>query len=355
VRTDNLGDVLMTTPALQALKSRRGIHLTLLTSPAGAAAAAHLPFVDDVIAIKAPWVKLGEAPDALGSIVERVREGCFDAGIVFTTYSQSALPAATVLQLAGVPLRLAHCRENPYALLTDWVPDPEPAMQRHEVLRQLSLLARIGVAGGSTRLRFTLRRNDAEHARHLLRDAGIAPTRPYLLVHPGASAPSRRYPPERFGAALEAIGRESALPAVVVGAASERDAVDTVVRHAGATQTLALTDDLSLGELAALIADAAVVICNNSGPAHLAAALRTPVVVLYALTNLQHMPWGVPARVLYQDVPCRNCLKSTCPRGHHACLLGVAPTQVAAAALDLLASPARSVRPGSFLQARMSA
>jgi ADP-heptose:LPS heptosyltransferase len=93
---------------------------------------------------------------------------------------------------------------------------------------------------------------------------------------------------------------------------------------------------LSLGELAAVIGQCSLLICNNSGPAHIAAALRTPVVDLYALTNPQHTPWRTASRVLYQDVPCRNCFKSTCPEGHHACLRGVAAPQVALAALELL-------------------
>jgi ADP-heptose:LPS heptosyltransferase len=68
-----------------------------------------------------------------------------------------------------------------------------------------------------------------------------------------------------------------------------------------------------------------------------AAAVGTPVVDLYALTNPQHTPWGVPSRVLFHDVPCRFCLKSVCPAGHHNCLRLVAPERLVAAVLDLLA------------------
>ena len=94
-----------------------------------------------------------------------------------------------------------------------------------------------------------------------------------------------------------------------------------------------------VGELAALIAEADLLIGNNSGPVHLAAAVGTPVVDLYALTNPQHTPWLVPSRVLFRDVPCRFCQKSLCPEGHHRCLSGVSPREVAAAAIALM--PAR--------------
>src|SRR5436305_12384373 len=102
------------------------------------------------------------------------------------------------------------------------------------------------------------------------------------------------------------------------------------------TRALSLAGRLSLGELGALIERADLLVSNNSGPVHLAAALGTPVVDLYALTNPQHTPWQVRAHVLSHDVACRHCLKSTCPQGHHRCLRGGSPRRVVDAALDLL-------------------
>lgn len=97
-----------------------------------------------------------------------------------------------------------------------------------------------------------------------------------------------------------------------------------------------LSGALELGELAALIQRARVLVSNNSGPVHLASALGTPVVDLYALTNPQHMPWQTPHRVLYHDVPCRWCYRSVCAEGHHACLVGVSVDEVVSAVLELI-------------------
>jgi ADP-heptose:LPS heptosyltransferase len=105
-----------------------------------------------------------------------------------------------------------------------------------------------------------------------------------------------------------------------------------------------LAGQFSLGELGAALRLATVALTNNSGPAHVAAAVGTPVVTLYALTNPQHTPWRVRSRVLFQDVPCRFCFKSTCPAGHHACLAGVEPERVVEAVLALL-PPALAARP----------
>ncbi len=96
-----------------------------------------------------------------------------------------------------------------------------------------------------------------------------------------------------------------------------------------------LAGRLSLGELAALLSLVQLLIANNTGPVHMAAALGTPVVVLYALTNPQHTPWQVPSRVLSHDVPCKYCYTSVCPLGHHDCLRLVTPESVVNAACDL--------------------
>jgi ADP-heptose:LPS heptosyltransferase len=109
-----------------------------------------------------------------------------------------------------------------------------------------------------------------------------------------------------------------------------------VIRAAAGVSSHSLAGQLSLDELAALLAAAPLLIANNTGPVHLAAAVGTPVVDLYALTNPQHTPWQVPHRVLSHDVPCRYCYKSVCPAGHHDCLRLVDPQEVVTAALTLL-------------------
>ncbi|WP_043282354.1 glycosyltransferase family 9 protein, partial [Burkholderia multivorans] len=109
-------------------------------------------------------------------------------------------------------------------------------------------------------------------------------------------------------------------------------------------RALPLAGALPLGELGALIETADLLLSNNSGPAHLAAALGTPVVDLYALTNPQHTPWRVPHRVLNVDVPCRNCYRSVCEQPGHPCLRGVRVDDVVDAAHALLRGNARGAR-----------
>ncbi len=341
VRLDAIGDVLMTTPALRALKhAMGGRELVLLTSPAAAEVAALVPDVDDVIPYDAPWMKAtapraSSAPDV--AMVDRLRAGAFDAAVIFTVFSQNPLPAALLAYFADIPRRVAHCHENPYQLLTDWVPDPEPArLIRHEVTRQLDLVAAIGCSTDDDRLSLCVPPPVRTRVRTLLRSVGVSGARGWFAVHPGASAPSRRYPPEQFADVARRLTDATGRCAVFTGQRSERPLIESIQDRMCA-RSVSLAGRLSIAEMAALLADAPLLISNNTGPVHVAAAVGTPVVDLDALTNPQHTPWRVPHRVLFRDVPCKYCYKSVCPEGHQACLRGVEAADVVTAALELLA------------------
>lgn len=343
VRLDSLGDVLMTTPAMAAIKeSRPYSHITLMTSAAGAALSPQLPMVDDVWVYDAPWLK-ATAPRQNSQpeyrVLEELRSRQYDACVIFTVYSQNPLPTAFMAYMADIPLRLAHCRENPYQLLTNTIRDPEPTLFRHEVQRQLDLVASVGYRVTDSRLHLTVPRTAHHRVAHLLAARGLDPAQPWIVVHPGASAPSRRYPPELFaevGRSLVAAG----ITPVFTGTAPERDLVESIQAQMR-VPSQSLVGQLNLPDLSALLAAAPLLLSNNTGPVHIAAALGTPVVDLYALTNLQHTPWQVPHRVLYHDVPCRICYKSVCPEGHHHCLQLLEPQTVVAAVLELLAETTR--------------
>jgi ADP-heptose:LPS heptosyltransferase len=340
VRLDGMGDVLMTTPAIRALAASGdpGRRITMLASSGGAALGDLIDGVDDVIAYDAPWVKGGGADGPAGDrrMVAKLRERAFDAAVIFTVCTQSALPAATLCYMAGIPLRLAHSRENAYRLLTDWIPEPErDGPQRHEVRRQLDLVAAVGATTADESLSVRVPRRGFDEAIVRLADAGwrAAPSEPFLVLHVGASAPSRRYRADGFAEAARELARRGHL-LVFTGSADEAELVDSVRRRVDG-RTVSLAGRLSIEGLAAVLSMATVVVSNNTAPVHLSAAVGTPVVDLYALTNLQHTPWMVPNRVLFHDVPCKGCLKSVCPLRHHACLALVSPSDVVRAALHL--------------------
>src|SRR5207248_6939855 len=154
-----------------------------------------------------------------------------------------------------------------------------------------------------------------------------------VVVHPGATAASRRYPSESFAAACRTLALNDGWQIVLVG--DDGDAATIAqIRSEMQAPSVAL-GGVELTELCALLSLAPLLIANNSAPAHIASAVGTPVVDLYALTNPQHQPWGVPARVLSHDVPCKYCYSSVCREVHHDCLRLVTPEEVVAAAREL--------------------
>ncbi|WP_375444651.1 lipopolysaccharide heptosyltransferase II [uncultured Fibrella sp.] len=306
VRLDNLGDVLMTTPAFQAMKSAwPNCQLTLLTSSAGAGVGRYVPAIDAVIRFDVPWVQGGDnEPEAIVDMANELKKQHFDAAVVFTVQSQNPLPAAMLCYLAGIPKVLGYCRENPYQLMTNWVPDPEVLVAtRHEVDRQLALVETVGCQRpNDLRLQLRIEENDRQTARELLERYGLDAARPWLILHPGVSEAKRRYPADQFAAVARTLIDEHDYQLVLTGTADEYELAESIRRKLGG-RAINVAGGLSLGQFIALVADAPVLLSNNTGPVHIAAAVQTPVVVVYAKTNPQHTPWNVPSQVLYTNVP----------------------------------------------------
>lgn len=354
VRLDTLGDVMMTGPALRAVKEAEpNRHVSLLTSPSGAEAGRLMPFVDDLLLYEAPWMKAGggrKSATADRRLITELQAAQFDAAIIFTVYSQNPLPAAFLCYLADIPLRLGHCRENPYQLLTEWIREPEPeACIRHEVRRQLDLVGAVGAPATDERLSLAIPPASHEAIDSLLASHSADGLDRYVVIHAGATAASRRYPPEHFEIVARRVVKELGYAIIFTGTDAERDLVESIRAGAG-VPSRSLVGRLDLAGLAALLKRASLLVSNNTGTVHIAAAVGTPVVDLYALTNPQHTPWQVPHRVLSHDVPCRFCYKSTCPEGHHHCLRLITPDEVMRAAAELLVpNPLPDIQEGTDL------
>ena len=338
VRLDNLGDVLLTTPAFRAV--RRALpeaHLALLAGPAGCEIGCLDPDIDETILYRAPnedvYFQLPQDPERELATVEALRERDFDAAIIFTSYKQSALPAAYLCYLAGIPLRAAGSFEGPGSLLTHRHRYEETVPPKHETSRGLELTNLLGFPLVEPEMVLVPREEDDEVAVKLLERHGIERFASFALVHPGASASSRLYPPERYSTVVEELVEKSGLPVLVTGGPGEEDLTHQVAGSTG----IPVGGETGFGTFAALVGRAAVVVTNNTGTTHVASALKRPVVTVFAGTNppQQWGPWRTPSRLITHPVPCAPCYKRVCPIGHE-CLTGIAPQSVVEAALQLL-------------------
>ena len=331
VRLDAAGDVLLAGPALRAVAAGSS-HVTLLCGPRGVEAAELLPGVDEVLTWECPWIEPAAPPVRAEDVAALVGDLCrrrFDRALVLTSFHQSPLPTALVLRLAGVPWVGAISEDYPGSLLDlrhrvpDSLPEPE---------RALSLAAAAGfepAAGDDGALAV---RRPLPDVGHLL--PAVAP----IALHPGTSVPARAWPVSRYAELAVAL-TDRGVPVVVTGAPSERMLTRAVV---GDTPAHDLGGRTSLPELAAVLEASSAVVVGNTGPAHLAAAVGTPVVSLFAPTvpAVRWAPYRVPRVVLGdQQAVCRDTRVTTCPFPGHPCLASVDVDDVLRAVEQLCGSP----------------
>lgn len=331
VRLDNLGDVVMVTPALRALRAalRPGACLDLLASPGGAALAPLLPWVDGVHALRAVWQDasgaLPQDPARELALVEQLR--AYDAVVVFTSFAQSPYAVAYAAYLAGVPVRVGVSKEFAGSVLSHWL--RAPADEQHQTDRALALLASAGVPAQGRGLELAVPADVRERATEVRRAAGLPAT--YAVLAPGASCPSRRYAPDRFAA----VARDLGLPVAVVGTEKEQPLVQAVAD--GTPGVVDLSGLLDVPALVATIADARLAVTNNSGGMHMADAVGTPLVALFAGTEdeSQFAPRTVRSALLRVPTTCAPCRAFACPYAHEC--LDIAPADVVAAGRELAA------------------
>jgi ADP-heptose:LPS heptosyltransferase len=349
-RQDSAGDVLLAGPAVRAVAAAAG-RVTFLCGPRGREAAELLPGVDEVLSWHAPWMDAEPAPVTRASMDRLVGELArrrVDQAVVLTSFHQSPLPLALLLRMAGVGTVAGISGDYPGSLL-DVRHRVDETQDVHEVERALGLVATLGYRlppRDDARLAVRPPRRPAHAAAPL--------PRPYLVVHPGASVPARAWAPERAAALVAALRRRGRRVAVT-GSAGERDLTALVAGPPGAGAEVAdLGGRLSLEGLAAVLAGAEAVVVGNTGPAHLAAAVGTPVVSLFAPTvpAARWRPWGVPHVLLgRQDAPCAGSRARSCPVPGHPCLNDVRPEEVLGA-LEALGTAAQARPPEAREAAR---
>ena len=305
IRPDNMGDLIMSAPAIRALKESFGAKITILTSSMAKPVANHIAEIDEVIIFDLPWVKSKKKQDtnSFNEVAAFLKERNFDAAVIFTVFSQSPLPSALVAYLAGIPRVLAYCRENPYHLLTDWVPDPEPYDYiRHQVRRDLDLVATVGATASDERLRLNVNEDLWTQVAEKLSAIGFDTGRPWLIIHPGVSEKKREYPLEAWVEAAKIMANNIGCQLLITGSDYEKHLADELQLQIG-HGTFSAAGLFSLGEFICLVKHAPLMLSVNTGTIHIAAAVGTPVVVLYAQTNPQHTPWMVPGKVIEFPVP----------------------------------------------------
>ncbi len=318
--TNWLGDAVMTTPALRQLRAVfPSAHIALLVTPLTAGLFEGSPFVDEVM----PYRRKEDGVAAFIKAVREIRAREFDLALLF----QNAFEAALLARLGGVPLRIGYAMHGRAALLTHRLHHDAAHQGRHQVHDYLDVVERAAVLAGKPFERDTVASLTASAAQqqaaqallrlHKLRSGLTA--RPLIALNTAATnSRAKCWPTEKFAALADRLASERYAQIVLIGAASERENAAAVIAQMRTAQAVNLAGATSMSELIGLLASCDLLVSNDSGPAHVAAALGTPTLTLFGPTNeFETAPTGARAELLRVDgIECARCMHRDCPIDH---------------------------------------
>ena len=324
--TNWVGDSVMSVPALRALRRvLPDANITLATRPGAKGIFFEADFIDDVLV----YNRKGAF-----SVIPQVREWRrrqFDLAVLF----QNAFEAALIPFLAGVPVRLGYATESRQALLTHPLAVPDWRSSRHEVFYYLYLVtaleqmlfgsSSICEAEPDASIQISEKRKD--EARGLLRAHGILEENPVVAICPGSiNSRAKRWPAEAYAALADRL-IESQRQVLLIGSQEEAEVSKDVMnrmRH----RPIVLTGKTSLDEITAVLASVDLIVTNDTGPAHIGAALGRPTIVIFGPTNpLTTRPFSPEAEILRHPPECAPCMLRDCPIDHR-CMTAITVDEV---------------------------
>ena len=333
-RALQLGDLLCAVPALRALRARFPLaHITLVGLPGAAAFQRRFgAYLDDLAPFPGASGMPEQAPreEALPAFYDWARAQRFD--VALQLHGSGELTNPLVRNLGARHIAGFHPEPQPPAEERAWwMPWPErlPEIERH-----LALMRFLGLPAQLADLEFPLTHRDREEALSLARNARLRAGRT-VLVHPGARLASRRWPADRFAAVASALSR-AGYDVALTGSEAERP-LNRQVAELAQAPLRNLAGCTELGVLAALLERSRLLVCNDTGVSHVAAAVGTPSVVIASGSDVNRWAPLDRARhpVLWRDAPCRPCAHDQCPVGH-PCALGVTVQDVIGRAEGML-------------------
>ncbi len=332
-----LGDAVLTTPALGAVRAAfPASRIVLAAKPLVAELFLHHPDVDEIIV----YEKDGRHAGAAGML--RMAAELRRRGIGRAILFQNAFDAALMAFLAGIPDREGYATDGRRMLLSRAVPATEEVLRLHHAEYYLHLVSELGIsrpANPSMRLRVTGEERESMAAR--LADMGVPKGGRILGINPGAAYGSaKRWFPDRFAAAADALSEEWRSSVVLMGSVPEMP-LSADIEAAMRRRPVNLAGKTTVRELMALLSLCGFLVTNDSGPMHIAAALGVPIAAIFGPTDWRTTsPWTGKARIVRVEVDCSPCMRRECDRGHE-CMLGVTSEMVVDAARGLMAECSR--------------
>jgi len=320
-----VGDSVLAIPAMKAVREHfRNAQITLLVRPWVAGLFSSAPFIDRV------WSEPRPSSIADWSRITRaIRDRHFDLAVLLPNSFESAL-----MMFAGrVPMRFGYATDGRSLLLTNAIARTDSG---HQVHYYLDLVKHLFKPDKDPSVAIEATEQEREDARQLLAQHGIQPRDRFLVLNPGAAYGSaKRWDELRFAETGDRFAKEFGLAVVIIGSASETSAAERVKSHMKAPAAI-LTGKTTLETLMGVLAECSLMITNDSGPMHIAAALGTPTVAVFGSTDDRVTgPVGSQTRIVKTPVNCSPCLLRECPIDHR-CMERVSVADVYRAARELM-------------------
>jgi len=312
-RTDRLGDVVLSTPAIKAVhEACPNIFISFMVRPYAKDIVDGNSYLDEVIVFD----KKGAHRGVLGAfkLVSILKRRRFDIALIL----HPTIRVHVAAFLTRIPERIGYNKKMGF-LLTKRMPHAKQLGEKHESEYTLDLLRKIGIQADDKTLFVPLNRKAVEAIDNRLRSNGVKKDDIIVGIHPGASCPSKRWLPERFAELADRIIDEFGVKVVVMAGPSDTELgnkVSSLIKRGA----INLAGSLSIKELIALLKRCALFISNDSGPVHIAAAVGTPVISIFGrnekgLSPTRWRPLGKDDIVVHKDVGCRVCLAHNCKIG----------------------------------------
>ncbi len=339
VRAPNwIGDAVMCEPALRGLRAHfPKAEITLLAKPAIAELFIAYPGIDRRLVYDDRGIHAGLS--GKWTLAGLLRRHQFDLAVLF----QNAFEAALITWLAGIRRRYGYVTDGRAFLLTDPVARPDRATLVHQVHYYWDLLKPLGVTGSPSVPALAVSDDETRAMDERLGDLGVGPDDLIVGVNPGSTYGSaKRWLPERYAeAALQVcrqIEQQQGLPvSVLILGAKGEEALGNSVAERLTVRSAVLSGRTNIRELMAATKRCTILLTNDTGPMHMAAAFAVPVVAVFGPTDWKTTaPYGQEASIVRQPVDCAPCLLRECPIDHR-CMTGVTVDMVTQAAVGQLA------------------
>jgi lipopolysaccharide heptosyltransferase II len=321
-----VGDSVLAIPAMKAVRARfPEAEITLLVRPWVSGVFNSAPFIDHLWSEPRP----GGLSDWM-RITKSIRQRRFDMALLFPNSFESA----AMIFLGRVPQRVGYATDGRRWLLTNSLkPSTE---KRHQVHYYLDLAAAVSAEVDQPSIEIEASAGEKSQAVRLLASEGIVQGRRYLVLNPGAAYGSaKRWGEEGFADAGDTLAAEWNLDVAIVGSEVERS-IGESIRKRMRSRVAVLSGRTSLETLIGVLSGSSLVLTNDSGPMHLAAALGVPTVAIFGATDhVVTSPWGPRTRVVREPVDCSPCMLRECPIDHR-CMTRVSASAVCNAAREVL-------------------